>query len=213
MEMSHPTKLTKVLYRVTELFPKREPLKFSLRKKAGDILADAVLVFGNNSLVLTKAERTKLLERILKNVQIIQTFFELAATQDWLRQENFLVLKREYGRIAQQARQAIFAEREAAPRAPVRESATEPVREPAKRQPPARRQPSVFADISFAGLKDRHKRIIRFVKSRGAAQVKDVKEILPEVTKRTLRRDFDFLLKKGLVERRGDKNKIEYIVK
>jgi len=216
MEKSNIIKLTVVLYRVTELFPKREPLKFSLRKKANDILAGFVLCFGNNSAILTKADKQRTLNRILKNIEVVQTFFSLAESQDWLRPENFLVLKREYGSVAQQTQQALIAqkeviERESATREPITRASE--AQEPVKRETPVRRQQTSVASASSTGLKSRHKQIIKFVKSKGAAQVKDVKEILPEVTKRTLRRDFDFLLKSGLVERRGDKNTTEYLVK
>lgn len=210
MEKSYFIKLTVVLYRVTELFPKKEPLKFSLRKKAGDILAETVLVFGDNPLASARAERKELLERILKNIKIIHTLFELAESQDWVKRENFLVLRREYDKIAQQAqqaRQAMSAERETPAQEPSQLVASQAVGVAAKEQ----RSPA--ASVSFAGLKDRQKKILRFLQGRGKAQVKDIKEILPEVTKRTLRRDFDLLLKRGLVERRGDRNKTEYKVR
>lgn len=210
MEKSHIIKLTVVLYKVTELFPEQEPLKFSLRKKANNILAGFVLCFGNNSVILTKTDKQKLLKRILKNIEVVQTFFSLAESQDWLRPENFLVLKREYNGVFQQVQQALIAEKEIIERAPATRAPE--IKESIKREAPVKRQ-QASASVPLAGLKTRHKQIMKFVKSRGAAQVKDVKEILPEVTKRTLRRDFDFLLKSGLVERRGDKNTTEYLVK
>lgn len=215
MEKSNIIKLTVVLYRVTELFPKQEPLKFSLKKKANSILAGFVLCCGNNALILTKADKQRLLRGILKNVEVVQTFLSLAESQDWLRPENFSVLKREYGSAAKQAQQALIAQKEVIEREPIiKAPATSSlvVKEPIKREVPLKKQ-QTSSGISLRGLKSRHKQIIKFVKSRGAAQVKDVKEILPEVTKRTLRRDFDFLLKSGLVERRGDKNTTEYLVK
>lgn len=204
MEKSYIIKLTVVLYRVTELFPKREPLKFSLRKKANDILAGFVLCFCNNSVIFIKADRQKTLQSILKNIEVVQTFFSLAESQDWLRPENFLVLKQEYGKVAKQAEQALIVDKEMIEREPI-------IKEPVKKVVNVKRQQ--IASASFANLKSRHKQIMKFVKSKGAVQVKDVKEILPEVTKRTLRRDFDFLLKGGFVERRGDKNTTEYLVK
>lgn len=202
MEKSHIIKLTVVLYRVTELFPKREPLKFSLRKKANDILAGFVLCFENNPIVSVKADRQRILGCILENIEVVQTFFGLAESQDWLRPENFSVLSREYGKVAQQVQQALIDEKEREPA----------VKEPSKIETPEKRQVQAAAGVSLAGLKGRQKQIMKFVKNKGAVQVKDVKEILPEVTKRTLRRDFDLLLKKGLVERVGNKNRTEYIV-
>lgn len=204
MEKSYFIKLTVVLYRITELFPKEEPLRFSLRKKANDILADATLIFRANSVVLAKAEKKRLLERIIKNIDIIQAFFELADKQKWIRQDNFLVLKREYERIAKEAELSLAANKESVqPKVAKNIQQTKP-------------QETVFkqtSTVSTEPLKERHKKILKLLKSRGVVQVKDVKDILPEVTKRTLRRDFDFLLRQGLVGRRGDKNKTEYIAR
>jgi len=208
MEKSNIIKLTVALYSVTELFPEREPLRFSLRKQANRILAGFVLCFCNNLTILTKTDKQKILKKILKDIEIVQTFFLLAETQDWLRPENFLILRQEYARVAQFTEQALNVEKEADD---MELATTTPkvMKEPAKRETPIKKQQVVSPVV----LKSRHKQIIEFVKNRGVAQVKDVKEILPEVTKRTLRRDFDFLLKTGLVVRRGDKNTTEYLMK
>jgi len=62
-------------------------------------------------------------------------------------------------------------------------------------------------------LKDRHKKIVQLLRQKASAQIRDFNKILPEVTKRTLRRDLDFLLQNGLVARMGDKSKTEYKIK
>ncbi|NQU82557.1 MAG: DeoR family transcriptional regulator [Parcubacteria group bacterium] len=207
MEKSYFIKLTVVLYRITELFPKEEPLRFSLRKKANDILADATLVFGTNSVVLVRAEKQRLLNRIIKNIDIIQAFFELAGEQEWIKQENFLVLQREYERVAKEAQLSLVTNKEPAQTAQTKV---------AKNTQQIKPQETVFGETepkTEEHLKQRHKKILKLLKTKGVVQVKDVKDILPEVTKRTLRRDFDFLLKQGLVGRRGDKNKTEYVAR
>jgi len=61
--------------------------------------------------------------------------------------------------------------------------------------------------------KDRHRKILEILKERGTAQVKNLKEVFPELSKRTLRRDFEYLLNQGLVERIGDKSKTLYKLK
>ena len=49
-------------------------------------------------------------------------------------------------------------------------------------------------------------------KEKEKAQVGDIKEILKDVSKRTLRRDFDDLLKQHLVERIGHSNDTYYVL-
>lgn len=201
MDGPYLIKLTVVLYKVTELFPKREPLKFSLRKKANDILADFILVFGSNPVVLAKPERKGLLEGILKNIQIIQTFFELAKSQFFVRQENFLVLKREYEKLRKQAQQAIIAEREA------------PRQEQARKEAPVKKEVSAPVSSALQNLKQRQKRILQVLQKKDTAQVQDFLELFPDVTKRTLRRDFEFLFKQGIIERIGKHGETTYRVK
>jgi len=52
-----------------------------------------------------------------------------------------------------------------------------------------------------------------FIKENGRAQVWQIKEILPEVSKRTLRRDFETLLEQGILERIGERNNTFYQLK
>lgn len=59
-------------------------------------------------------------------------------------------------------------------------------------------------------LSSRQQKIVEFLKYKDKAQVWEFKRILPEVTKRTLRRDLDDLLQKGLVAREGEWNAIFY---
>jgi len=223
MDKSYFIKLAKVLYRVTELFPQEEPLRFSLRKKANEILSDTVLVFGSNPVILVVAEKRKLFEQITKNIEIISAFLELAETQNWVNQENFSVLKKEYKKIAQEValEDAILKTKQASKKTIIKNtlqirpknsvfdtktSVATPIANPAS----IPRSRPIELPIE---LKDRQKKILQFLKTKGAVQVKDVKEILPDVTKRTLRRDFDLLLKNGLVGKRGDKNTTEYVVR
>ena len=68
----------------------------------------------------------------------------------------------------------------------------------------------VRADSS---LSDRQKRIIEILQSKEKTQVWELQKVLPEVTKRTLRRDLDYLLQLNLVERQGEWNEVFYRLK
>ena len=56
----------------------------------------------------------------------------------------------------------------------------------------------------------RQNRIMEFLKEKGDAQVWEIQEIFPGVSKRTIRRDFVSLLKQGLIERTGERNTTAY---
>jgi len=64
-----------------------------------------------------------------------------------------------------------------------------------------------------ADLTERQQRIIDFLRTKHQAQVWELQKVLPQVTKRTLRRDLDELLQKNLVERKGEWNAVAYELK
>ena len=88
MDRDYLIKITLAVYKVTDIFPKEEPLKFLIREKANQILAD-----------LVSKEK---IEKIRKNIEIINTYFEIAEKQNWVDELNFLVLKREYAKIKEE---------------------------------------------------------------------------------------------------------------
>ena len=67
--------------------------------------------------------------------------------------------------------------------------------------------------LSIAQISDRQKKILSFLKKSGRVQIQEVKQVFPEVTKRTIRRDFKQMLNQGLVERLGEKNNTCYQIK
>ena len=64
--------------------------------------------------------------------------------------------------------------------------------------------------LSKESLLDRQKKILEILKEKGRAQVGDFKKVFPEVSKRTLRRDFRSLVSQKLVDRIGEKNNTFY---
>jgi DeoR/GlpR family transcriptional regulator of sugar metabolism len=59
----------------------------------------------------------------------------------------------------------------------------------------------------------RAKKILGLLDAKGKAQVWELQKVLPQVTKRTLRRDLDTLVQKGLLERKGQWNTVFYQTK
>ena len=174
MEKDYIIKLTLALYRVTELFPDKEPLKFFLRKKANEIMADFVL----------GQEKSEFPEKILKNLEILQGYFKIAENQKWVDKKNFFVLKMGYNEIIKQ---------------------TKTPKEVKKRKT-FKKAPVNNEDCEYG----RREKILEVLKQRGKAQTGEFLKFFPEVTKRTLRRDFQYLLDKRLVKRIGSRNRTFY---
>jgi hypothetical protein len=59
----------------------------------------------------------------------------------------------------------------------------------------------------------RQNRILEFLKEKGNAQVWEIQKIFPNVSKRTIRRDFRSMLKQGVIERTGERNTTAYKLK
>ena len=157
---------------MTEVFPEKEPLRFSIREKANQILAD----------LLCGEQKKQVRERILGNIEVLKGYFEVAEAQKWLPGENFLVLKREYDKIIKE----IFS--------------FQKKKDPEPKDP----KPSDTALNNLAN--ERCKKILGILKQKEKAQTWEIKKIFPEVTKRTLRRDLDYLLETGLIQRVGQGN-------
>lgn len=157
--------LTNNLYRLTLLFPKKEPLRYKMREVANDILANP------------REE----------DLETLDSFFEVAKAQNWVSISDILAIQKEYDNLREELKIA---------------------RPEEKKTEIGPQQPLVSR--TFLG---RQEKILEILKEKGRAQVWEIKQIFPQVSKRTLRRDFEFLLKQGTIERLGERNNTFYQIK
>jgi len=160
MDKDFLIKLTNNLYRLTLLFPKKEPLRYKMRELADDILVN----------------------QTEEKLEILDNFFEVAKTQNWVSPSNVLEIQQEYSKLKEGLKLSS--------------------------------EPSSEAELrKVEGGSGRQEKILEILKERGRAQVWEIQKIFPEVTKRTLRRDFEGLLNQGLIERIGERNETFYKLK
>ncbi len=165
MDKDFLIKLTNNLYRLTLLFPKKEPLRYKMRELADDIL-------------LNPHE---------ESLEVLNSFFEIAKAQNWVSPFDILEIQRGYDNLKEGLGKTELEERK---------------REPVGHLAVVETQPQ--------SLPERQEKILGFLKEKGRAQVWQLKQIFPAVTKRTLRRDFESLLNQGLIERIGERNDTFY---
>jgi len=136
--------------------------------------------------ILVKCSRWNLEQNlVLEDLETLDSFFEVAKAQNWVAVVDVLRIQEEYNKIKAEIKKI-------AKRPPEKEiTRVEPVQIPNSRQ----------------------EKILAILKEKGRAQVWQVKQVFPEVTKRTLRRDFESLLKQGIIERRGERNDTFYQLK
>jgi len=191
MEKNYLIQLTQNLYKLTLLFPKKEPLRYKMRELADDILAD--LIGGQTSEKPSEVRP----RQVLESLEILDGFFEVAKAQNWVQAVEVLRVQEEYNRIKIELKK-ISRGQTSAKLIEVR-----PL------------QGSLQGSGGGAGqvVNSRQQEILEFLKENGRAQVWQLKQVFPEVTKRTLRRDFERLLKQGVIERIGEKNATFYQLK
>lgn len=173
--------LTQNLYRLTLLFPKKEPLRYKMREVADEILDRCLRKsLGQNP--------------VMDDLEVLDGFFKVAKAQNWVAPAEVLRVQEEYNRIKSEIKN--LSER--SPELP------EPLKNPEK---------ELAEGCSPQIGSSRQEKILAILKEKGRAQVWQVKQAFPEVTKRTLRRDFENLLKQGIIERRGERNDTFYQLK
>lgn len=125
---------------------------------------------------------------VFENVKTLLGFLQIAKNQGWLNGANYLAVSAGYENI----KNNIKTEKK-----PVEKKTQEPDKITAKQGPPSYKTTA------------RQSQILDFLQKNGQAQVMDVQKIL-KVTKRTIRRDMDELLKLRKVERVGTFNQVFY---
>ena len=188
MDKNYLIQLTNNLYKLTLLFPKKEPLRYKMREVADDILDKSLRQNpGQNSAI--------------DDLEVLDGFFEVAKAQNWVAVAEALRIQEEYNKIKDEIKKNI----ESPPESPklLEKSEKETVES----------LPEQISRAVTSTVNSRQGKILEFLKENGRAQVWQVKQLFPEVTKRTLRRDFESLLRQGIIERVGERNDTFYELK
>ncbi|MFH1509948.1 MAG: DeoR family transcriptional regulator [Candidatus Nealsonbacteria bacterium] len=185
MDKSHIIQLTNNLYKVTLFFPKKEPLRYKLREVAVNFLANP------NK----------------EDLSALNDFFDVSLAQNWVSPSDILAIKEGYGNLSTLLDNEEMVPQQTLPQIASNEVGDLPILDPIRKI----QKTSNFHHQS--ALTERQEKIITFLKENNRAQVWQLKEVFPEVTKRTLRRDFESLLQNSKIERVGEKNDTFYQLK
>lgn len=178
MEKSYLIQLTNNLYKLTLLFPKKEPLRYKMREVADEILA---------SCLKQKPGQNP----VMDDLETLDGFFGVAKAQNWVASAELLKIQEEYNKI----------------KAEIKEISKRPP------EPPKKETAELTEGGPLQIPGSRQERILAFLRENSRAQVWQAKQVFPEITKRTLRRDFESLFKKGIIERVGERNNTFYQIK
>jgi len=221
--------LTKEVYRLTLLFPKKEPLRYKMREIADDILTECLRLNLKQELKQDISPKEYMGDS-RADLEVLDAFFDVAKEQNWVSPEEILKLQENYSKLKDELKTETDLEMTLTlPLDKEKEAKNEFIMLPLKEDKSSSRPFAVAREVEedksssrpFAvareaeeesSISERQEKILAFLKEQGRAQVWQIKQVLPEVTKRTLRRDFENLLKKGLVERAGERNNTFYQV-
>jgi len=188
--------ITSAVYKAIEFFPE-DPLKGKTKEKALEVMEGLVWVFGNPGPIAS--QKAQLTLQLLENIEVLKTYLRLAKSLGWLDKLNFLILVKEYDRIKEEIKPiAELVEKEKIKhRFPVDNNVDK-----------AKKIKIGKPDVPI--LSERQNKILEILQSQEKAQVADFKKVFSDISKRTLRRDLDDLLKRGMVIRVGEWNQVVY---
>ncbi len=202
MDKDYFIKLTLGVYRVTELFPQKEPLKSKIREKANEILANLISYTGN-PVKITPEEKKRLSENVFQDMEIIKGYFKVAEGQDWIDANNFLFLKKEYNKVKRGMIESQDNNRS--------ETKEEPKQE--NHNSVKANEPAVVileTDEEDKQLSDRQKKVLQLLQKLHRVKVGELTSNFTNISKRTLQRDLEVLVSRGFVIRNGSHNGIFY---
>ncbi|MBU3934559.1 DeoR family transcriptional regulator [Patescibacteria group bacterium] len=192
------TELTSAVYKILDFFPEDEPLKNKAKEKTLAILENLVLASLPDNPHLN-IQKSRAASQALKDIEVLESYLSLGKERGWVDNMNLMILLKEYDQI----------KKEIEPIAKLAQIEPEPNRKTIKKEP----ELTVNSNGNNLGkiiLSERQNKILEILKNQEKVQVADLKKVLPEVTKRTLRRDLDALLKIGKVKRTGEWNQVFY---
>jgi len=181
--------LTNKLYKLTLFFPKKEPLRYKIREVGDKILENLVSL----EISPNPAKRGDfLIFELEKDLELIISYFEVVKWQNWVSYFDVLEIKEKYDKIKIDLLESVENFK------------------PEELEPKIKTYKSHMPVSKQASLDKRKEKILDILKEKEKIQVWELSKILSQVSKRTLRRDFGFLLKKGLIKRIGQGNNTFY---
>lgn len=176
-------KLTDAVYKLLEYFPESDPLKNRAKDKALAITENWASFQDPKGI-----ERAKI--QILEDIDVLLGYLWIGKTQGWLNFVNCLIVSNEYEKLKKSVQNLPLANIVAGPQ-----------------------QSSPKASLGGEQISPRQRKIVEFLTKNEKGQVMDLQTVLPDVTKRTIRRDLDELLGQGKIDRMGGFNQIFYKIK
>ncbi|MDD4661869.1 MAG: hypothetical protein PHG24_01130 [Candidatus Pacebacteria bacterium] len=199
MEKDRIIKLTNALYKVTSLFPEKETLGISIRKR-GNLILSFFVIIKNKELSLSQEELQSFNIKCRRNVEILLSFFEIAESQNWINPKNFEILKVQYNEILKELESIKVVEKK-----------VEAEKEPKKIE--KKRDNGIFkkeAEEPKFTLTQIQEKVITILQGNGRMKPCDINQFFPDLNPRSVRRELQDLKSRGIIVSNGSGKKTLY---
>lgn len=174
-------KLTNAVYKVTDLFPPKEPLQMAIRKEALNVLLFSILCLNNFN--------PKNKEETLISLKVLETCFDVSKKQNWANEKNFDILKREYAKVGEFIKQI------------KKEQVKKPVVE--KKEVVVDKIEISNKNIEYEKLSDIQLKLLELLQNKGQLKPNEINTYFPKLSPRSLRRELKELREKNIVNSDG----------
>ena len=199
-------KIINETYKIIDFFPDADPLKVKTKEGLLMVLENLTLISGAEGWISLKKE--KAIAEFLDNVEILESYLKLSKYQGLMDNINFLIIQKEYNKIKDEM---------GVPKGIIKESLkmipdVSEVKEESlvKKLPESKEIVKKLELMPDKNISERQSKILEILSKKEKAQVSDIIKDIPKVTKRTIRRDLDALLKRGKIIRVGEWNQVFY---
>jgi len=197
-------KLASAMYMITNLFSENEPLKWTLRRKSGDLVSFIINykdVSESNEIDLLNIVKVKVLELV--------SFLEIALHGGLISTMNFSILKQEFSNLLDVLNNKINVSKDIFNK-PISKSFFE-VEEGFNRlnNEDLRIKKTVFDSIKDKNNKDsfiksnRQNLIIGLLKKKKELSIKDISQVIKNCSEKTIQRELNLFITKGVIKRTG----------
>ncbi len=219
-------KITSAVYKILDFLPDEDPLKNRAKEKALAILENLTLISDAGGWVSLKAylspNREKASVQLLDDIKVLENYLKIGKHQGWIDSINFLIITKEYNNIKSGInlpkgliKQSIEIAYKVVPTLSGIQDNIKTKED--KKIIDEKKEPNInnkFIDIEKYSERPasagRQEKILQILAEKEKAQVSDLIKELPNITKRTVRRDLGDLLKKGKIIRVGEWNQVFY---
>lgn len=192
MEKDSIINLTKALYKVTSLFPEKETLINSIRKR-GNLILSFLIIINNKNLILGEEELKTFSIKCKRNIKILLSYFEIAESQNWIDPKNFEILKSQYGLILKELKNIKIVEKKAVDK-------SEKKIEETKKE----------TNESKFVLSEVQEKVITVLQGNGKMRPCDLNQFFLGINPRSIRRELQDLKNRGIVVSNGSGRKTFY---